>query len=342
MVTRTTLLGGLLSTLLAAGCYDMPRTNPASRGPTSYTAVPIVPNADGWVAKNGNPLGIQGHFYVYGDQYDSPRTCTDVGGHPAQRCSTVESPTVHVPKLGFTNVDGRLCTIGTAAEVVACCDPATPGLIDDCEGSGADTAVCCAPTKVPCPGPDTLHDYSNMWGAGIGLDFDLEPADFDGTPPTTRDPNDRKVWSAPARRVVGVAFDLDWTSVSGAPEPTIRVEAPIRFPDGQPLPSGRGAVLLDGTIIEPDGDLPPGSTSEEHPVGSPFWRSGKRWEDTAVKAGHNELLFVNLEPPPDDLAANYVVDTTQLLGIQFHVPPLTQPAPLKYAFCISHLALLRE
>ncbi|HET9957874.1 MAG TPA: hypothetical protein VFQ61_25425, partial [Polyangiaceae bacterium] len=74
---------------------------------------------------------------------------------------------------------GKMCTEGTTAKVLK-------------TSAGAD-------------------DYSNMWGAGIGMDFNHPP-----------DPATKMPFDAVAAGIKGVSFDLDMPVVS-----SLRVEFPI-------------------------------------------------------------------------------------------------------------------
>jgi hypothetical protein len=299
-----------------SGCFDVKSVDPG---------IEVLPDAHGRVDAAHNELGINGVWYSYGDQYDVPQACTKIGMHDASECSVVSSP-APLPTLDFPNSGGRMCTLGVAAQAVKC-NP-DPAPLYGCKGSDAD--------------------YSNIWGAGIGLDFAL-PLAAPGEP-LVRSPLDREVWSADAHGIVGVAFDITWTDSGGKTEPHVRVEFPMLLPSTAQVPDGKGASSLvqGGKVVLPDDadrsfpDATPetGAPSDEHPSGSPFWRAPSEWalERDHVRVGHNEVRFSEVSKPPED---DYAFDRTQLLGIQFHVPT-TNTAPLAYGFCISNLTFLRE
>jgi hypothetical protein len=207
---------------------------------------------------------------------------------------------------------------------------------------------------VPCEGDDN----SNIWGAGIGLDFSLnDPAG------STRDPlihdGGRSVWNPKTYGVTGVGFDFA-LSYGPSDDPdqnaNLRVEFPIELADVTNLPSVRAsgstqwlgtASITDEKKIAGPGELYPDSPtpSEEHPEGSPFWDAPASWPNVVspVRQGHNVVHFSEVNPPPQDQIGDgsYKWDETRLLGIQFHVPTRTKQAD-KFSFCISNLTLIRD
>lgn len=310
-----------MAALAAIGCFDVKTIDPGP-APTPGALVSLVPvDERGWVAPGTNELGIQGFWFSYGDQYDEPKRCTGYGKHPPDtgehgvgQCSFVGFPDA-VPSLWFPN-DGKLCTSGNGAAVV------------DCE----DGVEC--PNKEP--------DYSNMWGSGIGLDFGLVLDPEDKTP--TRDPERRTTWNAADQGTTGVSFDISW------PDPStkryLRVEFPVVLPQ-EGLEITETTVLRNGDLVAADADnpatLPAGTTSEEHPSGSPFWNAPSAWdkEDKSVLLdGHVEIRWSKVHNPPK---TDYAFDPArlELFGIQFHVPTVKDERT-PYAFCISRLAFLRE
>jgi len=152
--------------------------------------VTLVPDATGWVdgAAEGNTIGVQGAWYPYGDQYGVAK-CTTVGLHLPAECSTISTPDPLVE--GFPNVQGAMCTSGETA-VVLPCGPNVPG--------------CTAGNP----------DYSNMWGAGIGLDLNAEGGDAGAKSP----------WNPDEHGVTGIAFEIDALPPGG-----LRVEFPMVLPD---------------------------------------------------------------------------------------------------------------
>jgi len=141
----------------------------------------LVPTATGFV-ENAD-VGVVGAWYAYGDSIGddgSPGTgkCETVGKLPDSSCSTLTAPDITMTKtLGFPPTDlatGKMCTAGTAAKVIA---------------STADSSA----------------DYTNIFGLGIGFDFNNPGADKGGKQP----------WDATAHNVVGVSFDIDMVPTDG-------------------------------------------------------------------------------------------------------------------------------
>lgn len=102
----------------------------------------LKPSADGFF--DGSTLGVLGAWYSYGDWYNPAPgmgDCFTKGPFTAEQCSAITSP---VPGEPFTNVDGAMCTTGTAAKVLD-------------------------------------MNYSAIWGAGIGFDLNNAGTDDGGT-----------------------------------------------------------------------------------------------------------------------------------------------------------------
>jgi len=305
------------SAFVAWGCYDVHAVDP---GPVT---VPIVADATGWVAADSNPLGLAGVWYAYGDQYPVLPRCTEFGLHDADECSFVAWPDAWTPPStpgsgNFPSSGNRFCTYGNTAKVIDCHDNA----------------------KQWCPDDDL--DYANIWGAAIGLRFDLSTDDTDST-----DAGASTGWNAPEHGIVGVAFDLEWTDPSVKPDPFLRVEFPVVLPP-EGLLLTADTVTLDGKVVLAGETLDAGSPSDEHPSGSPFvdapavWAHGSIANDLSlVAAGHNELLWSASKGAPSkgsDYA--YAFHPENLLGIAFHVPA-TDDGRIPYGFCISNLAFVR-
>lgn len=382
-------IGVTLGALFLTGCYDLKKEDPG---------VELVPDAQGLVSVP--ELGIHGHWYAYGDQYDIPRRCVMLGRHFPEQCSTISSPD-HLPSFAKPT-DGAMCVSGEVAKAIACLRPqeiecmkpaahalnresgdggASPADAEnEAGGSGgargwdtipqihnvtlAEGCTCDDPSCLPngelCYCPPVMPvacngnpDYGNIWGAGIGLDFDLPTDD-------SRDPLDRNVWDPTAHGITGVAFDFALLEGSDDAD-FVRVEFPIMLPDGLTLPvtatgtngpDWMGTVSLDDIRkIAPPGQPYPDqpAPSEEHPSGSPFWEASTDWNSqskAALRRGHNVLHFSEVNPPPfsqieDASRYAYAWDPTRLLGIQFHVRAIDTKSQ-KFSFCISNLTLIRD
>jgi hypothetical protein len=111
--------------------------------------IPLMPSATGFVTDPTS--GIIGAWYAYGDSAgtNANTTSTDfadskcnMGGFTADQCSMITAP---IPGSAFMPTDmatGEMCTNGTAAKVLP-----------------------------PPSMPTAAGDYSDLFGAGIGLDF---------------------------------------------------------------------------------------------------------------------------------------------------------------------------
>lgn len=335
---RLSLLGLTLSSSWALGvpgCYQMDQFSDAPG---------VLPEIDKKGVISAEELGIRGQWYVYGDAYGEPSSCMDVGMHRQQDCSRVDYPSVHLPSLDFPNQGGKMCLTGMAGRVLHCCRGAT-------EPTDGEVEQCTGANEINCLDEDL--DYSSMWGAGLGFDFDLEaPEDGERGYELI---NARKPWNAFEHRVIGISFNLEWHSAEKLPP--LRIEFPVQIGHDVVLPQetddadGKGTVLLDenGNLVEipPGGVLPAGSSSETHPWGSPFWQdSGESsWDRSPVDHGKNVVLWENVfRPPADD---NYLEEgelfADKLLGLQFHVIPADEgKGNAPFSFCISDLKFLTE
>jgi hypothetical protein len=162
----------------------------SSSGTSSGGGTALTPSATGYVSVTA--LNLQGAWYGYGDGWGTtglpPGVCETTGMHPTSACSTITSP---LPGMandegGVTasfppSASGAMCLSGTAAKVLACV---------------AGVTGC------------TTSDYSNMFGIGIGLDFN----NVGGV---------KMAYDATMNKVTGFSF-----TVSGVPTGGIRVELP--------------------------------------------------------------------------------------------------------------------
>ncbi len=300
-------LGMLVAASATQGCYD------AKEYPL-MTTIPLSLGDDG--AVQASELDIVGHWYAYGDAYDIPARCTALAKYPPAECAEFKKPeppaTDAAPESVqlahnrvFPSNGTGMCTTGSVEQVL-------------CDGA-------------PCA-QDGQPDYSNMWGAGIGLDFELR--------------NDsRGTWNPVPYGVVGIAFDLqvlgDESAGDDLPLTSLRVEFPIQFAGDVRVPPSNTAVRLDGSTVIAGGSLQ-GGTSEEFPGGSPLWRqkSENDWA-SLVKRKHNEVFFSDLSLPATQPKPDYPLDFSGLFGVQFHAAP-DKDSKKSYGFCIDNLALIRK
>ncbi len=295
-VLKQFLLSFCVATLsVAAGCSsDASSDDDASAGTggtagTSATGdVQVMPDSTGWVDREAawNTIGIQGAWYPYGDQYGtgpSDAKCIHIGMHSPTECSTITMPDPLA--LAFPNVNGDMCTAGETAIILDC--PA-----------GLNTSGC------------PMDDYSNMWGAGIGLDVNADKGEDGGA---------KNTWDPAAQGVIGISFEID-----NVPLPGLRVEIPMRLTDTE-------AAMVN---------LPPGSITDDHPDGAPYWGATSSYPASPVAMGVNRVLWTDIKPP----RTNYVFDKARMLGVQFHVPavPGTSTSRGAYSFCIKKLTFLKQ
>lgn len=334
MRVRGARSGLLVASGALAGCYDVHTIDPGHP-----IVLLVADKTTGTVKANSNALGLAGDWYSYGDQYPVLPRCTEVGLHPADvgehlvgQCSFVGSPVPQQspgpPGTGyFPNFGNRLCTYGNVAKVVEC----------ELEVK----ALWCS---------DGQPDYGNMWGAGIGFDFNPENLRASSGEGESCVPGG---WDATEHGVVGIAFDFEWNDPTHEPEPMLRVEFPVALPS-------EGLTLEDATVtsegIKDKGDtLDCGDPSEQHPSGSPFadapvvWgTSGTSNDPSHVVVGHNEILWSDVKGAPRKVADTdhpldyaYPFHPENLRGIQFHVPS-KKDYRIPYSFCVSNIAFLRK
>jgi hypothetical protein len=158
----------------------------AGSGGAPAGGVVIMPDASGWVdaMAEGNTFGVQGAWYPYGDAYGEAK-CMTVGMHTEAECSKIDTPNPDV--MGFENVGGKMCTSGTVAKVI----------------NG--------------PGTVMMPDYSNIWGAGIGLDLNA----------TGGDNSVKSVFNFTEKGITGISFEIDTPPLVG-----LRVEFPMPATEG--------------------------------------------------------------------------------------------------------------
>jgi hypothetical protein len=181
-----------------------------SSGASSGGGSALTPDPTGYVSVTG--LGIQGAWYGYGDGWGTtgmpPGVCEMTGMHPTSACSVITSPPPGMAndEGGVTatfpqTTPGTMCLSGTAAKVPACV---------------AGVSGC------------TTSDYSNVFGIGIGLDFN----NVGGV---------KMPYNATTSKVTGFTF-----TVSGVPATGIRVELPTTDTNATGSDSYAIAVSKDG------------------------------------------------------------------------------------------------
>jgi hypothetical protein len=262
----------------------------------------LIPSATGWVDHLDpcNDVGVQGPWYAYGDQYGTASydaRCLVYGQHQPSECAQITTPDPNVP--GFPNLNGEMRTAGIAEKVLSCVAGSMASLIPTpgCVGGGMGGGF----------------DYGNMWGAGIGFDFNRNAGPPNG--------DDRKyAWDPTSYNVIGIQF-----MIVNAP-PGMRVEFPML------LTAAEAAA-----DTPPITDTPP--TTDEHSAGAPYWgaRGDGEFPNSPVQEGLNRITWDVVGIPK---AGVYVFDTRRLLGIRFHMTTNTSSAH-SYEFSIHDLTFLR-
>jgi hypothetical protein len=154
-------------------------------------------------------------------------------------------------------------------------------------------------------------DFANVWGAGIGFDFNANkgPPEGDGA---------KRTWNPATYGVVGVSFEID-----NVPPAGLRVEFPILLTPAEATTAS----------------LPAGSSTDDHPDGAPYWGATSSFPNSKVVAGAvNKVYFATDVKPP---RTNYQYLPEKMLGIQFHVVA-SQSARSPYEFCVKNLTFLRQ
>jgi hypothetical protein len=205
--------------------------------PAGTMLVPLMPDANGYIDPSSNSLGIQGAWYAYGDDWGTngapPGNCESMGSHPSSACSQITSP---MPAMlvdgGYVasfpqTTPGTMCLSGTAAKVVG-------------------------------------GDYSNIFGIGLGLDFDNQGGDKMPYDATTHD-------------VIGFTFHIDGIP-TGA---TVRVE----FPEAATNASGDSWAILASTSKDYQADLTT-ATSDANALKPSFTMTGTQpaFDPTTVQS----------------------------------------------------------
>jgi hypothetical protein len=172
---------------------------------------------------------------------------------------------------------------------------------------------------LPCPAGLTTSgcpasDFANMLGAGIGFDLDADSPDSGGA---------RHLWDPARYGVIGIEFTIDAVPLAG-----LRVEFPILLDDAE------GAADFP--------PLPPGSTTEAHSTGSPYWGAQSRgdghYPSSPVQLGVNRVLWAEVAPPR---LGTYQFDPARMIGVRFHVVS-SASSELPYEFTIWDVTYLRK
>jgi hypothetical protein len=203
----------------------------------------LMPDPNGYLGPSSNSVGIQGAWYAYGDDWGPngapPGDCQNKGMHPASACSTITFPPPAMASDagdgGFTSsfpqgsMPGTMCLSGTAAKVVG-------------------------------------SDYSNIFGIGIGLDFN----NVGGV---------KMPWNATMNHVVGFSFTIAGIPTGAA----VRVELPIPATDAAGSDSYAKTVSADGQVTLDLATVKSGDTNGLTPA---FTATGTEpaWDPTMIES----------------------------------------------------------
>ena len=134
----------------------------------------LLPDVTGWVDIGATgSTEIHGAWFAYSDGVGSDGTaasgdCEWLGSHPVHECSQIVTPAFG----SFPNLAGRMCTQGVAAQVANIVGQSIP-------------------------------DYNNIWGGGIGLGLNATGAD------------NFAPYDAVSHQVLGLSFDIDAVPPAG-------------------------------------------------------------------------------------------------------------------------------
>ena len=235
----------------------------------------LTPSSTGFISADSNSAGVVGAWYRYGDWYGDDGSagtgkCATPGGFTIDQCSTFTgNPTTLMGDFP-PDAMNRMCAGGNAAVVAN--------------------------------GTNGMPDYSDIFGAGLGLDFNN----------TGNDGGMGKLpFDMAAHNITGVSFDIDM--IPGA---NLRVEFPT-------------SAMTGVTDVYSAWWGGAGSNVSNVKVGTNTFT----WD----KVGGP-----NYAPPAAaGVAAFPAFDKTKVLSIQFHVVTNTSSA-VPFMFCIGNLTLLTQ
>jgi hypothetical protein len=283
-----TLVGGACSSGGSSGGTGGSSGMGGSSGGVPPGDIALPSTSTGFVQDLTSGSNVIGPWYSYGDSIGpnanltgddhANSDCVKKGGFDISACSQIATPLGGQPFMPFDANTSAMCTSGVAALVM---------------------------NKSGSP------DYSDMWGAGISLDFNNPGGDAG-----VKGDLDLSAYK-------GVYFDFSiypatgpMSNGAGAPPSSMRVNFPFTGEHGTDSPYWMGATKASSPLA------PPADGSAQHvevdwsDVGGPFYLTQ---QSPAVT------------PPP--------FDVTKVQSIQFQVfTNTTSTEP--YAFCVSNLALI--
>jgi hypothetical protein len=266
---------------LLAACSSSNPATPGTDGgggsPGGFVGIPLTPDpATGFVTDTTGGSGIIGAWYAYGDSAGPGANSTGpdfmdsqcaIGGFTMDKCSQITSP---MPGGIFPPMANGMCTMGVAAQVLA--------------------------------GTNGMDDYTDLFGAGIGLDLNNPGGDAG-----VKMPIDLSTYK-------GFSFDFSGTNI---PAGKIRVNFPFVGEHGNDSPYFSNAVSDDHSTLV--GSTTPGpNTVLWKDILGPYYLSQ---QTPAV-------------PAPPFLPS-------MVESIQFQVFT-NDKTSTPYAFCVNNLTLLTQ
>jgi hypothetical protein len=274
------MVGAVIFT--GAGCQNpKPLTTTGTGGSDGSGSFPLPSTSTGFV--NDTSTGIVGAWFAYGDGVgsnagvgdagtdNSDSDCVAKGGFTPDQCSQIMTPTPGMPFPPSDAAISKQCTAGTAAVVL---------------------------NKNGNP------DYSDLWGAGIGLDFanpggDAGPAGY-----------------ADLGGYAGIEFDF---SADVLPTNAMRVNFPFKTMHGTDSPYWMGAAMMSSPLT--------GTTAAPQHVKI-------TWGDVGGP------FYLTQQTPAVDVT-QYPFDPKNVQAIQFQVFTNTKTTT-PYSFCVANLALTKK
>jgi hypothetical protein len=263
---------------LLAACSSSSSKSPGTDGGGGAAGgIPLIPDpTTGFVTDTTGGSGIIGAWYAYGDSAGpgANANTTDftdsqcaIGGFTMDKCSQITSPT---PGGIFPPMANGMCTTGTAAQVL--------------------------------PGTNGMDDYTDLFGAGIGLDLNNPGGDAGVKMPID------------LSKYAGFSFDFSGTNI---PVGKIRVNFPFVGEHGNDSPYFSNAVSDDHSTLN-------GSTTPGHNV--VLWKNilGPYYLTQQSPA---------VTPPP------FTQSTVESIQFQVFTNDKTSTP---YAFCVNNLTLLTQ
>jgi hypothetical protein len=286
----SSLMGALL---LAGGACGGSHPQGTGSGGTSgaggtivVDGIPLPSGPTGFVQDTTGGSNVIGPWYAYADSVGpganatvgddhANSDCIKKGGFTQAVCSHVAAPTPGGVFVPTDLASSEMCTDGVASQVMDM---------------------------------GSAPDYSDMWGAGIMLDFNNPGGD--AGPKGDLDLSGYK----------GIAFDFSaftgsTSNGAGIPTDAMRVNFPFTGEHGVDSPYWMGAAKTSSPLAAPSGTTQHVEVDWSD-VGGPYYLTQRS---------------PSITPPP--------FDATKVQSIQFAVFTKTT-APTPYAFCVANLTLV--